>query len=297
MRARAARRVAASSAEGSSATVCRLIGFASLTSESIGDVIGQPQCDMFQDMSRLHRDGWGTMWLEDDENDATTTVAAVRSVGSGLGDVDLRSSLISHPARARVAHLRLASKGMPIRPENTHPYVAGNLGFAHNGAITPTGALRSLLTDESLAEVKGTTDSELYFALIRQNLRAGAPSLGRATVDAVAEIRDRYPRASLNALLLSEDELIAVHASRHTPIPHEEFAASGLRQDELPLEHATDYYRMGSYRSADGSIAFSSVGIDMAGWHELPQESVTTVDLRTLQLEVVALESAATLTA
>ena len=276
--------------------MCRQIGFASLTSESIGDVIGEQQCDMFQDMSRLHRDGWGTMWL-DDGDAAATTVAAVRSVTSGLGDVDLRSSLIAHPSRARVAHLRLASKGMPIRPENTHPYVAGNLGFAHNGGILPTDDLRSLLTEESLAEVRGNTDSELYLALIRQHLRAGAASLGRATGDAVAEIRDLYPHASLNALVLSEDELIAVHASRHAPIPHDEFAESGLPHDELPLEHATDYYRMGYYRSANGSVAFSSVGIDMAGWHELPQESVTAVDLRTLQLEVVALETAVSLTA
>ncbi|MFC0678491.1 class II glutamine amidotransferase [Lysobacter korlensis] len=276
--------------------MCRLIGFASLASESIGDVIGEQQCDMFQDMSRLHRDGWGTMWLDDERTPGSPTVAAVRSVASGLSDVDLRSSLISQPSRARVAHLRLASKGMPIRPENTHPYLAGNLGFAHNGGIIPTAALRSLLTEKYLAEVQGDTDSELYFALIRQNLRRGG-SLSSATVDAVAEIRSRYPSASLNALLLSADQLIAVHASRHTPIPHEEFADSGLPHHELPLEHATDYYRMGYYRSANGSIAFSSVGIDMAGWHELPQESVTTVDLRTLQLEVIALESAESLTA
>ena len=276
--------------------MCRLIGFASLTSESIGDVIGEQQCDMFQDMSRLHRDGWGTMWLDDDAATERTTVTAVRSVASGLGDVDLRSSLISHPSRSRVAHLRLASKGMPIRRENTHPYVAGDLGFAHNGAILPTDALRSLLSPESLSEVKGDTDSELYFALIRQNLRDSG-SLRRATVDAVAEIRRLYPLASLNALVLSADELIAVHASRHTPIPHAEFAESGLPHHELPLEHETDYYRMGYYRSLNGSIAFSSVGIDMAGWHELPQESVTTVDLRTLELEVVALETAESLSA
>jgi gamma-glutamyl hercynylcysteine S-oxide hydrolase len=282
--------------EGPPATVCRLIGFASLTNESIGDVIGEGQCDLFQDMSRLHRDGWGTMWLDEEPSTGSTTVAAVRSVASGLGDVDLRSSLISQPSRARVAHLRLASKGMPIRPENTHPYLAGNLGFAHNGGIIPTDALRSLLRDESLTEVKGNTDSELYFALIRQNLRESG-SLSRATVDAVAEIRRLYPRASLNALLLSEDELIAVHASRHTPIPHEEFAESGLPHHELPLEHATDYYRMGYYRSPNGSVAFSSVGIDMAGWHELPQESVTTVDLRSLELDIVALETADSLTA
>ena len=251
---------------------------------------------MFQDMSRLHRDGWGTMWLNEDASRARTTVAAVRSVASGLGDVDLRSSLIAHPSRARVAHLRLASKGMPIRQENTHPYLADNLGFAHNGAIIPTDRLRSMLTDGSLTAVKGDTDSELYFALIRENFREGG-SLSRATVDAVSEIRRQYPLASLNALLLSADELIAVHASRNTPIPHEEFAESGLPHDELPLEHSTDYYRMGYYRSANGSIAFSSVGIDMAGWHELPQESVTTVDLRTLELDVVALETAGSLTA
>lgn len=275
--------------------VCRLIGFASLTPESIGDVIGAPQCDVFQGMSRLHRDGWGTAWLEDDDA-GRSTVAAVRSVNTGLGDLDLRSSLIAHPSRARVAHLRLASRGMPVRPENTHPYVAGNLGFAHNGGILPIDALRSLLDPESLPGIHGDTDSELYFALIRQNFRAGG-SLQRATVDAVAAIRELYPRVSLNALLLSPDELIAVHASRHTPIPLDELAESGLPHHELPLEHTTDYYRMGYFRSPNGSIAFSSVGIDMAGWHELPDESVTGVDLRTLELDVVALDSAESLTA
>jgi predicted glutamine amidotransferase len=247
-------------------------------------------------MSRLHRDGWGTMWLEDDATADASAVAAVRSVNPGLGDVDLRSSLISQPSRARVAHLRLASKGMPVRPENTHPYVADNLGFAHNGGIIPTGALAELVDPALRGELRGNTDSELYFALIRQNLREGR-SLQRATVDAVAAIRERYPLVSLNALLLGPDELIAVHASRHTPIPHEELAQSGLAHHDLPREHTTDYYRMGHYRSPNGSIAFSSVGIDMAGWHELPQESVTAVDLRTLEVDVVALETADSLTA
>jgi glutamine amidotransferase len=277
--------------------VCRLIGFASLTSESIGDVIGERQTDVFQDMSRLHRDGWGTMWLEEEASDSgAPAVAAVRSVNTGFRDVDLRSSLISRPSRARVAHLRLASKGMPVRHENTHPYVADNLGFAHNGGIIPTDDLARLVEPEFRGGVRGNTDSELYFALIRQNLRDGR-SLRRATVDAVAAIRERYPLVSLNALLLGPDELIAVHASRHTPIPHEEFAQSGLAHTELPLEHTTDYYRMGCYRSPNGSIAFSSVGIDMAGWHELPQESVTSVDLHTLEVDVVALETAESLTA
>jgi glutamine amidotransferase len=276
--------------------MCRLIGFASLTAESIGDVIGPQQCEIFQGMSLLHRDGWGTMWLEDDERATTCTVAARRSVNPGLGDVDLRSSLIAHPSRARVAHLRLASKGMPVRLENTHPYVLGNLGFVHNGGILPTGDLRGLLSDASLAQAEGNTDSELYFALIREHLTAGIDLAG-ATSRAVSEIRDRYPTASLNALILSPDELVAVHASRHTPIPHEEFAESGLLPHELPLEHSTDYYRMGYLRSPNGSIAISSVGIEMAGWEELPQESVTHVNLRTLEMTVFSLLTAQPLSA
>jgi glutamine amidotransferase len=270
--------------------MCRLIGFASLTAESIGDVIGPQQCEVFQGMSRLHGDGWGTMWLEDDAAAGTSRVASLRSVNAGLGDVDLRSSLHAHASRARVAHLRLASKGMPVRLENTHPYVVGNLGFAHNGGILPTDGLRRLLSEESRAEAKGNTDSELYFALIREHIAGGA-DLAAATSEAVSQIRELYPTASLNALILSPDELVAVHASRHTPIPHEEFAQSGLLPHELPLEHSTDYYRMGYYRSANGSIAISSVGIDMAGWEELPQETVTHVDLRSLELTVYALET------
>jgi glutamine amidotransferase len=283
------------SREGFPGSVCRLIGFASLTSESIGEVIGEQQCDLFQDMSRLHRDGWGTAWLEE-HTTGEPTVAAVRSASSGLGDVDLRSSLLAQPSPARIAHLRLASRGMPVRAENTHPYVADNLAFAHNGGILPPDGLRAMVRPEFRTGVHGDTDSELYFALIRQNLRESRSLLG-ATVDAVAAIRERYPLVSLNALLLGPEQLIGVHASRHTPIPHGEFADSGLPHSELPLEHTTDYYRMGYFRSENGSIAFSSVGIDMAGWHQLPQESVTSVDLHTLETDVVALETADSLTA
>lgn len=272
--------------------MCRLIGFASLGSESISDVIGDQQCDLFQGMSRLHRDGWGTMWIEDAADPAgeQPPVLAFRSVTSGLGDVDLRARLLDHPARARAVHLRMASKGMPVRLENTHPYVEDNIGFAHNGGIIPTDSLRALLDELSLAPIKGNTDSELYFALIRQYHRAGA-SLSEATVSAVSQIRALYPQASLNALILGEQQLIAVHASRETPIPFEELIESGLTDDELPLEHGTDYYRMGYYRSPNGSIAFSSVGIEMTGWRELPHESVVSVDLGSLEMTAQSISS------
>ena len=63
--------------------------------------------------------------------------------------------------------------------------------------------------------------------------------------------------------------------------------AIGLRAEEYPLEHATDYYGIDLYRANESSIAFSSVGISMVGLQPLPPKSVTTIDLCVLAVDTI----------
>ncbi len=264
--------------------MCRLLGHVSPEPASFADVLGEDQCEMFQFMSLLHDDGWGAMWLDETggpERDLGE-VARLRVPGAGHDDGQLRSTLQDTRHRAVVAHLRLATRSMNLREANTHPFLADGVGMAHNGAIVPTPMLRAMLEPELLDSVEGDTDSELYFALIRQFVGRGY-AWTDAVAHAVGAIRGPYPRPSLNAMVLTAHELIVVHASSQAPVPYEDFTASAIA-DQLPMHHDEAYFRMSFRRFPSGALAFASAGLDTHGWQTLPENSITRVDVKTLEL-------------
>ena len=281
--------------------MCRLLGFAAPRPETVQDVLGADQRAVFQDMARLHRDGWGSAWLSAGagspvvgervvEGASRGRLGTRRSPLSGLGDVDLTRVLEHDAATARVMHLRMATDGMACTPGNTHPFAADDMAFAHNGSLTPTSAIDGFVSPEIAEGLHGDTDSERYFAAIRTEFAAGGDLL-EAVVSTVAALREVFPRASMNALLLSPTELIAVHASDGALPPVHEFEASGLG-DALPREHRDAYYLMRGKRLEDRTVVFASSGLDIADWTPLPAESVTSVDLATLEARTVAIADA-----
>src|SRR5947209_3820486 len=66
-------------------------------------------------------------------------------------------------SRTFLSHIRHATAGAPTL-ENTHPFEHQGRIFAHNGVIGDLPGLRRRL-DDHLDLVRGTTDSELFFAL------------------------------------------------------------------------------------------------------------------------------------
>lgn len=266
--------------------MCRLLGAASPAPATVETVLGADQRAVFADMARLHRDGWGTAWRSLDGR-----IHRHVRPSSGVGDPELEDTLEEGPATARIVHLRLATQGLGCSTQNTHPFLADGMAFAHNGSLDPTGPIEQLIDAERFARLEGTTDSERYFAAVRTAIGRGASALD-ALVDTVAALRSVYPNRSLNALLLTETDLFAVHASENVPIPLGVFAKSGIPTDLLPRHHVDAYYLMRSRRGEDGSVLFASSGLDIAGWDPLPAESVTRVALDTLTTETVPLSQA-----
>lgn len=266
--------------------MCRLLGAASPAPLTVEAVLGAGEREVFADMARLHRDGWGTAW-RDADGQVRNRVRAT----SGIGDAELEQTLTAEPAAARIVHLRLATMGLACTTANTHPFVADGMAFAHNGSLEPAGPVERLIGAEQLASLRGTTDSERYFAAVRTLVARGA-SVFEALIDTVATLRRAYPDRSLNALLLTPTELFAVHASEGVPIPLGVFAASGIPAERLPRHHVDAYYLMRTRRGEDGSILFASSGLDIRGWDPVPAETVTRVDLTTLTTETQPLSAA-----
>ncbi|WP_226345855.1 class II glutamine amidotransferase [Agilicoccus flavus] len=268
--------------------MCRLLAYAAAHPTRIRDVITDGQCATFQRLGRLHDDGWGSAWVADSSRGPV--VVRNRAVDGALDDVRLARALRRPRSRARLFHLRLATGSLAVQERNTHPFLADGIALAHNGSIFPTDRVLARLRPGILADVEGDTDSELYLALVRQHARDGA-DVPTAVTRAVADLRSDYPRASLNAVLLTAQAMIVVHASTDAAVPWLELDDRGIPADDLPLGHDESYYRMSMRREADGTVAFASSGLDTTGWEPLPLDSVTTVDLATMALRTTDLAS------
>lgn len=261
--------------------MCRLIAYASRSATTLERLIGPEQCSRFRRLTELHADGWGTAQLEA-IGDMVRRQREVSTSGEGLA-----RAMASSPTVARTIHLRMATCGMGSAVENTHPFLADGLGFSHNGAISPVAPLRALVTPDGLADVHGETDSELYFALIRQRLSLGV-SLLDATCAVVSALRSLFPRASLNAFVLAADELIVVHSSESAAVPEDDFALRGFVGSGVPAGHGPEYYQL-FRRTTAVDVLFASTGLDVSGWEPVAPETVTRVCLRTLNIETRSL--------
>lgn len=270
--------------------MCRLLAVASASGASLRTLLGEEQCATFLEMSRLHADGWGTAYVPSLRARSLRSVRDPEPIVEGTAAALTANEAMSTDAAARIVHLRMATSGLPISEQNTHPFVVGDRAFAHNGAITPKAELAELIGPAYRAGVEGQTDSELYFALVRQHADATG-SLLEGTCRAVEIIRERFPAASLNALILTTTQLLVVHSNERSLIPTRELTASGLQHHELPLNHLDAYFQMSYRRLADGSVVFSSTGIDRTGWTPLTPATVTCVDLDTLDSQTRALRA------
>lgn len=262
--------------------MCRLFAYVSPDASTTDRELGEDGIESFLTLARLHGDGWG--W------------AGIRRLGdapdihksplSAAGDPEFRTTLAT-PGCAAMLHLRWATLGLPVELCNAHPFRRGDTSFEHNGSLKPIERIRAMLTPAALAEMTGDTDSEMYFALIREQQASGL-SLPEATLHVARRLREAFPLASLNAILLDREQLVVVHASARSILPDDDIAEIA-ELGGLPDEHNEDYFALRWKRSPDGTVLVSSTGVAGEGWQTLPAESVTSVRLDDRTAHTVAL--------
>jgi predicted glutamine amidotransferase len=233
-------------------------------------------------LAELHADGWG--WAGSLTADGAPEV--IRSAMPAMRDRAFTASL-ARGSRAAMLHLRWATLGTGIEIDNTHPFVVGEIAFEHNGSLKPLSALRELVPTAVRDGVSGATDSELYFALIRESVRAGA-TLCQATVEVASHLREIFPFASLNAMLLSPHELLVVNSSARSSLDDDDIAEAA--QFDLPDDHAEDYFGL-RWTRREGSVLVASSGLYEADWQPLPADTVMRVDLADRTVELLPLRT------
>ncbi|MCX2713110.1 class II glutamine amidotransferase [Mycolicibacterium sp. J2] len=258
--------------------MCRLLGVVSTEPVTVEGAVGAHVVKDFVALTKVHGDGWGVAGT--DGGDPRVHVSAA----SAIDDPDFAAVMRDWRSRATMVHLRWATSGLAVRPENSHPFLADGLAMAHNGSIKPTDALDALLEPDLAGTLGGTTDSERYFAVIRA-YRRQALDLASAVRAAVARLRAPYPDASLNALILGEGHLIAVHANARSTLSVEDVAE--ITAADLPTEHLEDYFGLRWARTGSGALVIGSTGFGDMDWQPLPPESVTAISLRDLTMTTV----------
>lgn len=257
--------------------MCRLLGVVSAAPISIGDAVGDGVLKDFVALTKVHGDGWGVAGVDHVGEPPHVLVSA----GSALEDDEFTAATHDGQSAAALVHLRWATSGLAVEPQNSHPFFADGLAMAHNGSIKPMGPLNDLIEPAVAASLRGTTDSERYFAVIRQH-RCAAPTLAEAVRRAVAQLRQLYPDASLNALVLGEHQLIVVHAHARSRLLAEDIEE--ISATDLPVEHLEDYFALRIARPRDDVVVVGSTGFGDLPWDPLPPECVIAISMRDLSL-------------
>lgn len=211
----------------------------------------------FTALSDRHQDGWGTAyWGRDGALHRDRAVE--RAADSSAYAAAMRETWTD----AGMLHLRLASRGLAHTLENTHPFVDGDVAFAHNGFAHPVSALDALVAEQGGGDSDGSTDSERYFRLVHALMRREPPQ--RALLHAARSIATVTRPKSLNALLLTREALYALRADDPRLV---------AEQGNSPTEYALHWSREA------GAVTVASTGWERhpRRWRELPRWSVLEV--------------------
>jgi len=246
--------------------MCRLLGFVSDAPTTLENLLGTAELKEFEELSAVHKDGWGFAVATDDGIEVTKEPQSARMS-------TLFSSVASSvTAEVGLLHLRWATLGLDVIPENTHPFTDGAIAFIHNGSISPPSSVDRLIPEDLASRRRGSSDSERYFlAVLAQALEGDATT---ALARAAALISRECAFTSLNAMLITRDELQVVNLFD----PDADFTDVG-----------PNYYRLG-YRVSNGSVVVSSSGWGTE-WTFLENGDFLTVDHRTREVKIRNIDS------
>jgi glutamine amidotransferase len=173
--------------------MCRLLG---LVANKPVDI--EFSLQRFKEFSTYNPDGWGIGWYENN---------SPKVFREGISANDKKSQLpnLSREVRSKIiiAHVRKGT-GAPPSEINSHPFQYKNWIFAHNGSVD-RDYLFSLLRDEYRKELKGETDSEVYFYWILQCVEES-----KDVIEGIEKSIDKVTRKSYSGLnfLLSDGKCL-----------------------------------------------------------------------------------------
>ncbi len=152
---------------------------ASLVTDPSNSIINQSVQSKEAD-EPLNGDGFGVAWYAPE---LSHKPAVFRSVSPAWSNMNLLELARVTRSGCILAHVRAATRGIPVTELNCHPFSAGAYAFMHNGDVAHFGAIRRRvlagLSDAAFQAVKGSTDSEHLFGIFLDKVaQAGGTPAG-----------------------------------------------------------------------------------------------------------------------
>lgn len=208
----------------------------------------------------LNADGFGIGWYND--SGRPHTYLNIQPIWS---DDNLDGLCASLHSNLWLANVRSATPGQMTGLNNTQPFVSGHIMYIHNGFIEDFNPeLRSRfhqrLRPEIQAGIRGNTDSEYLFALIRQHINIGEDLAAavRNTIDELTLILSG--KGALLNVMLSDGK--GIYALRHA-----------INKSCPSLYYAT---ALADY--PDAVLIASERLNDDSNWQSVPEHSLLTLD-------------------
>jgi len=224
----------------------------------------------------LNGDGFGVGWYT---REFTMHPAVFRSITPAWNNRNLRNLARVIASSCILAHVRAASLWSGVNEANCHPFRYGKYLFMHNGDIGNFMKIRRTLLDsvcdEAFGNVYGSTDSELFFAIVIDELlkrrTVGLTDLAESLNTAIQRVRrividhgDFHP-SYLNVAI--SDGQIAV-VSRYTDDAHHDPESLYYFTGQLYDEEEKD-------DQGPGAVLVSSERLtDQDGWREVPPNHI-----------------------
>ncbi|MGE4427335.1 MAG: class II glutamine amidotransferase [Solirubrobacteraceae bacterium] len=246
----------------------RMLGYVSRTPLTPAEALGEELLGSFVALADLHRDGWGHAWTGDGPGASVTARTGLDPAREGLSDARLPRATVG------LSYLRFASAGAAVVRENLQPFVADGMAFGHNGALAPPDLAVAELSDDERSALRGTTDSEVYFALLRRGLRDGSAPIEQRVAGGVPAVRALYPEACLNGMLIAHGALVVVHAGGTVRPPLHRFAERGFDRETLPRGHDDGYNVLWTTVRESGARVVATTGVDTTTWQRLEDDTV-----------------------
>jgi predicted glutamine amidotransferase len=195
-----------------------------------------------------HHDGWGLVV----GGGAGKLAYAGRSALDAATDPEYPRAAQRVDGRAMLVHFRKATAGAKSA-ENSHPFVADGLAFAHNGTAFGVAP-------------PGESDSRALFARLRAEVAKGA-----SAEDALASLARCVKPADFSSLTTLVTDGARVWGLRKI----------GAHPQYCPPEAcAPDYYTLGHARLPDGTVVVSQEHelLDITGWTPIADGEIVTVE-------------------
>lgn len=159
--------------------------------------------DSLEEQSHRNPDGCGVAGF-----DSSGRTELHKAPVAAWNDPDFGDTARHLTSSTFVAHVRHATSG-ERRYENTHPFVEGDMAFAHNGALGGLDLLDRHLGDYQRF-VHGDTDSERMFALILKETAACDGDMTAGITAAIQWLAEHVPVLSLNLIVVTPTDLWAL---------------------------------------------------------------------------------------